>query len=429
MSGNRVWKVAAGLDGRVVIEGQELSVERGGIVLRVRPHAGQPLRCGRCGRRGRRYDGGEGRRVWRHLDFGPVRVWLEAEAPRVACLEHGPTVTEVSWARHNAGHTYAFDAQVAWLAVHTAKTTVQQLMRIGWRTVGAIVERVKADLDTGVDRLAGLRRIGIDEISYKKQHKYLTVVVCHDTGRLVWAGVGASEKTLAEFFTALGEERSAAITHVSCDQARWIAKAVAAWCPNAVRAADPFHVVAWAIDALDAVRRRVWNAVRTPTGGRSGLPAVGEGKKIKDIRWALWKNPETLKDNQAAALDWLRTAHPVLHRAYEYKERLRLIFKLPIHAARTALKRWIKAAKLSRIPELRELAFRIGRHHDAILTAIEHGLSNGRVESINTKIRLLTRTAYGFHNPHALIALALLALGGYALHLPQQTLHTPQPRT
>jgi transposase len=102
------------------------------------------------------------------LDLGVVRAVLEADAPRVRCVSHGVVVAAVPWARHGAGHTRYFDDQVAWLAVACSKSAVTALMRIAWRTVGAIVTRVAAEAAVGVDRFAGLHRIGIDEISYKK---------------------------------------------------------------------------------------------------------------------------------------------------------------------------------------------------------------------------------------------------------------------
>jgi transposase len=153
-------------------------------------------------------------------------------------------VVQVPWARHDAGHTHAFDDTVAWLAVQCSKTAVRELMRIAWRTVGSIVARVWADVERLHDRFAGLRRIGIDEISYKKGHRYITVVVDHDSGRLVWAAPGRDKATLGKFFDVLGEERSSQITHVSADAADWIADVVAERCPNAVRCADPFYAEA-----------------------------------------------------------------------------------------------------------------------------------------------------------------------------------------
>ncbi len=157
------------------------------------------------------------------------------------CREHGVVVSSVPWARHDAGHAYAFDETVAWLATQSSKSTVTELMRIAWRTVGAIITRVWADIDTTHDRLAGLRRIGIDEISYKRGRKYLMVVVDHHARRLVWAAPGRTSATVREFFELLGEARCAQITHVSADGADFIDAIVAETCPDAVRVADPFY--------------------------------------------------------------------------------------------------------------------------------------------------------------------------------------------
>src|SRR5699024_4087385 len=112
--------------------------------------------------------------------------------------------------------------QVAWLPTQASKSTVVGLMRIAWRTVGAIITRVWADIDATQDRFAGLARIGIDEISYKKGHKYLMVVVDHDRRRLVWAAPGRNSATVGQFFDLLGEQRCAQITHVSADGADFI---------------------------------------------------------------------------------------------------------------------------------------------------------------------------------------------------------------
>lgn len=237
------------------------------LVASVRVRRRDRHRCGMCRRRCPRYDGRQRRRRWRTLDLGTVQAFLEAEAPRVSCVEHGVTVTWVPWARHGAGHTRAFDDTIAWLATTTSKTTLRQLMRIAWPTVGAIVTRVRADIDAGLDRFAGLRRIGIDEISYKKDHKYLTIVVDHDTGRLIWAAPGNDKATLQQFFELLGPARCGQLTHVSADAAAWIARVVEDYCPAAVRCADPFHVIKWATDALDQVRRQTWNALRGQPGG------------------------------------------------------------------------------------------------------------------------------------------------------------------
>ncbi len=415
---------------RTVIEAVVFDEDIGAVVVSVRPRKGASRRCGRCGRRGPWFDRGEGRRRWRALDLGTVPVWLEADAPRVSCREHGPTVLQVPWARHGVGHTRDFDDTVAWLATQCSKTAVTELMRIAWRTVGAILSRVSADIDATLDRLEGLRRIGIDEISYKRGHRYLTVVVDHDTGALVWAAAGRDEATLRGFFDALGPERSAQITHVSADAAEWIARVVAERCPNAIRCADAFHIVAWATDALDEVRRQAWNDARGIARGegrrrrgrprRDAPPRPGHerARALKHARYALWKNPENLTDRQQEKLAWVAKTDPRLHRAYLLKEGLRLVFQLKGEAGKEALDRWINWARRCRIPAFVALQKRIVKHRPAIDAALDSGLSNALVESTNTKIRLITRVAFGFHGPEPLIALAMLSLGSHPPALP-----------
>jgi transposase len=327
-------------------------------------------------------------------------------------------VVQVPWARHGVGHTRDFDDSVAWLATRCSKTAVVELMRVAWRTVGAIVARVSADVDARVDRLAGLRRIGIDEIAYKRGHRYLTVVVDHDSGALVWAAPGRDEATLGAFFDLLGDQRSAQITHVSADAADWIANVVARRCPNAIRCADAFHVVAWATEALDEVRRQAWNDARRASPPRRAGRATGHARALKHARYALWKNPENLTDRQHDKLTWIARCDPRLHRAYLLKEGLRMAFVLKGDAGKEALDCWTSWARRSRIAPFVKLQRRIVKHRPEIDAALDTGLSNALIESTNTKIRLITRVAFGFHGPEPLIALAMLSLGAHPPVLP-----------
>jgi transposase len=429
--GARVWARLVGLD-RVVVEDVEfdedverVDVER--VVVHVRPKAKQRRRCGICGRRSSGYDRGEGRRRWRALNLGTVQAFVEAGAPRVFCRDHGVVVAAVPWARHGARFTRGFEDTVAWLATACAKTTITELLQITWRTVGAIIARVCAEIDAQVDRFANLARIGIDEISYKRNHKYLTIVVDHDTGRLLWAAPGRDRTTLRGFFDALGPERAGALTHVSADGAAWIADVVTERAPRAVLCADPFHVVGWATETLDELRRQAWNQARraaggsnsrTTAGGRVIQLARGNAKTLKRSRYALWKNPEDLTGSQQAKLAWIAKTDPRLYRGYLLKEALRTVFQLGGQAGKDALARWIGWARRCRIPLFVDLQRKIVKHLPAIHASLDHGLSNALIESTNTKIRLLTRIAFGFKDPHALTALALLALGGYRPHLP-----------
>jgi len=211
---------------------------------------------------------------------------------------------------------------------------------------------------------------------------------------------------------------------------------VAERCPTAVLCADPFHVVAWATEALDAERRRAWNDARAlarseprpgrgrPSRNATPRPGRERARQLKGARYALWKNPQDLTEGQSAKLAWIAKTDPRLHRAYLLKEGLRHVFTVKGEEGKQALDRWVSWARRCRIPVFVELARKIVKHRAAIDAALEHGLSQGLIESTNTKIRLLTRIAFGFRSPDALIALAMLALGGHRPALPgRKTTH------
>jgi transposase len=388
--GIRVWARLLGLK-RVVIEDVRVGSE-GEVIVAVRPAWRERDRCGVCRRRGAGFDLGEGRRRWRALDLGTTLAFVEADAPRVTCRRHGVVVCAVPWARHSSRFTRAFEDQAAWLAVNTSKTAVAELLRIAWRTVGAICARVAAEAGREVDLLAGLRRIGIDEISHRSGQRYLTVVVDHDTGRLVWAAAGRDRQTVERFLDELGEARCKQIELVSCDMAGWIAGPVAERLAGAVRCVDPFHVVMLATDALDEVRREVWNEAR-----RAGQDQLA--RRLKGARYALWKNPENLTGRQRSKLAEVQHTNRRLYRAYLLKEQLRQIYRLEPGPAIALLDAWIAWARRCRLPSFVKLAGTITAQRAGIVAAIKHGLSNARVEAINTQIRLITRAAPSAFTP------------------------------
>jgi len=395
---------------RAVVEA--VLVEDDAVVVRVRSRRRDGSRCGLCGSRARGYDRGEGVRRWRALDLGTSKAFVEAEAPRVECRRHGVVVARTAWARHGSRFTRAFEQQVAWLATHCSKSAICELVRISWPTVGRIVERVAADERRRQgDPLEGLRRIGIDELSFRKGQRYITVVVDHDTGRLVWAREGRDKQTVLAFFEQLGSERAARVELISSDLGEWITRAVRERCPAATLCLDPYHVVALASGALDEVRREVWQQARR-AGDTTGA------RWLKGARWALWKRPERLTERQQAKLATIEHVNRRLYRAYLLKEQLRLVFHSSPDEAVALLETWLGWARRCRIPSFVKLAKTITLNKAGIVATLTHRLSNARIEAINTTLRLITRRAYGFHSADALIALAMLTVGGIRPALP-----------
>jgi transposase len=417
----------------IIIEGMyfENQNDQEILIVKVRQQKSKGCRCGICGKKSARYDRGRGLRRWRALDFGTVAVYIEAESPRVQCKDHGVVTEKVSWARHGSNFTYDFEDTIAWLTLHSSMSMVAELTRIAWNTVGPIVKRVHDDIKENRGSLFdGLVCIGIDETSYKKGHKYMTVIVDHQTGKLIWAAKGHGKTVLDQFFALLTKEQRAGILHVTADGARWIAESVAEWCPNAERSIDTFHVIQWATEALDEVRRGVWReAQKTSKANKKkrgrGRPKKGDepaktdpAKEVKGARYPLVKNPENLSEAQQATIDLIAQSNPMLYRAYLLKEKLRLVFKHPLEDAMDELSDWIQWARRCRIPQFVELQKKICRHTDAILSTIKHGLSNARIEAVNNKIKLTIRMGYGFRNIENLIALVMLRCSGVNLPLP-----------
>jgi transposase len=306
-----------------------------------------------------------------------------------------------------------FEQQVAWLATRCSKAAVCELMRVSWYAVGRMIERVVVDERARRgDPLDALRRAGIDELSYRVGQRYITIVVDHDSGRLAWAQEGRDKKTVERFFAELGPERRAKLELVSSDMGEWITRAVAEQCPGATLCLDPYHVVALANAALDEVRREVWNQAR-----RAGDSAGA--RFFKGSRFCLWKRPERLTERQKTKLSQVAKVNERLFRAYLLKEQLRLVFKEPdTDAAVALLDAWLAWACRCRIPAFVKLAKTIRQQRAGIVATLTHRLTNARVEAANTTLRLLTRRAYGFHSAQALIALAMLTLGGLCPPLP-----------
>lgn len=408
-------------------------IESNSIIFEVRPYKRSQRRCPVCSKRCEVYDSLMIVRRWRALDHASTKVFLEYTPVRVRCPDHGVHVESVPWARHGSWFTRSFEEQVSWLCVCCNRSVVAEMMRIDWKTVGPVCKRVFDDLQkaTGSSIFDGLVRIGIDETSYRKGHKYMTVVVDHDRNRVVWCGKGHGSEVLESFFALLSVEQKETVEVVTADGAKWIASAVSRNCPNAERVMDPFHVVSWMTDALDELRKQSWrdaqkSAKKAPrrSRGRPGKdevvnPEKTAAKAIKQARYPLLKNPEDLSETQRIKLESIARSDTRLYRAYLLKEDLRAVFSVKdLDAATELLEGWLSHACRSRIPEVVILSRKVRRHRDAILRAVEHGISNARIEATNNKIKLTVRMGYGFRNIDNLIALVMLRCSDLPIKLP-----------
>ena len=385
---------------RTVIESVRI-LDDGNLEVDVRPRKAK-LRCSICSKPASGYDR-RPRRRWRHLSIGKVVVYLAYAPWRVQCRHCNRVVAEeLPWAVPESRCTRSFEEQVAFHAQHAPQSFVARCLGISWRTVGRIITRVvRRSLAT--DRFANLRRVGIDEFSYRKRHRYLVVVVDHDSGHVVWMGEGRSAASLDPFFDLLGEAGCAALETVTMDMSAGFQKAVTQRAPSAEIVFDRFHVQQLCSRALDETRRSM---VREMKGTRWA-------KDVKNLRYLLLRHGDTLDLDELDRLEDLQRSARRLYRAYERKEELIAIFdeQNPSEAL-PMLKRWLAWAERSRLEHFVKAARTIRKHWDGIAAYFDERLTNGLVEGINNKIRVTARRAYGFHSAGALKAMIYLIAGG-----------------
>ena len=402
--------------------------------------------------------------VWRAVDLGLWRLEIRCRLRRLRCPEHGAHVEGVPFARDGARFTRDFEDVVAWLATKTDQTATCRLMRIDWETVGRIIKRVGDEL-LPADRLSHLFEISIDEVAWRKGHKYLTLIGDHRDGCVVWGTEGKGQAAADQLFDALdpppteppaptgtsswqtvpaimvpfgpsqtvpvGEgipggwltdgleldpclfARASRLTAVSMDMTGGYAKSVREHAPQAEIVIDNYHVVALATKALDEVRREHWNELR----------ATGEtdaAKHFKADRWALLRNPDDLTDRQATILAAIQAGGGKVARAWAMKEMVRAIFApgLTVDAVGELLDRLLSRLSRCRLAPFIRLGRTIRKHREGILAARRLKLSNARAEAQNNRVKLIVRRAYGFHSARAALALILLACGPVTLTLP-----------
>lgn len=355
-------------------------------------------RCGRCGTPGQAVYDHRPRRRWRHLDAFGWQVFLEADLRRMHCASCQAVRTEaVPFARPLARHTIAFETAVVATVISMDKAAAARMWRISWAAVDAIVARaVEAP-----DPPTRLRAIGVDERSWGR-NRALTVVVDHDAGRVIWMAEGTTSATLEAFFAWVGPEVAAGIEAVTMDMDIAYRRAVERACPQARICYDPFHVMRLVTKALDVLRRSL------------RLDGMDQ-PAARVLRRALLRPARSLSPAELDNIASLAGRRRHLFDAWVLKEELADLYRqVAPEAARDYLARWVGRARASKIPGIEMAAKTIARHFEGIVSAVELGLSNARLEGFNAKIALINRRGYGHRNLEAFMKTIYLCCGGVA---------------
>jgi len=321
---------------------------------------------------------------------------------RVFCHRCGLRKEEVPWARWKSRFTKGFEQEVVWLAQRVDLSAVSEYFRITWRSARSIVQRVVQEQWNEAQRLDGLRVVGVDEISYRKHHRYLTVVVDHLSGRVVWAGKDRKAKTLLRFFRKLGPERAAALEAVSMDMWEPYFAVVRKKAPQARVIFDRFHIVKHLNQAVDETRRQL---VRTLSGEAP--------RALKSTKFPLLKAKHNRTKEDRRVLEEQVRANRPLYRAMLLRDDFMDLYTYQREGwAKRFLEGWLHRALRSRLEPVKRVARMIRRHFDGVVGWASWKISNGRLEGMNNKIRLLSHRSFGLHSAEALVSLVYLCCGG-----------------
>ena len=381
-----------------------------GLAVEVGADGRYAPRCGHCGQPAKFRDRRPVRR-FRHVPLWGIPVTLSYAPRRVSCRHcRGVHVEALPWASGKQRSTKALMVMLATWTRVLPWQQVARLFRCAWGTVATAVDEAVAyglaqrDLD-------GVTHIGIDEISRKRGHVYVTNVYDLASKRLLWSGEDRTHATLEAFFDFLGKERTKKLEGICCDMWQPYIDVVKARAPQAVLVFDKFHIVRHLMEAVDQVRREE-------------IREKGEAHKelVARTRYLWLKNPWNLTDKQTLRLAELERLNLKVNRAYLLKEAFREFWtcRHPV-LAKWYLDRWFWWATHSRLPPMRAFAWMVRRHAPDILNYFRMPIDNGTVEGLNNKAKLVIHKAYGFRTAANYIRNLYHCLGD--LPLPK-TMHT-----
>jgi transposase len=359
---------------------REVLEEEGRLVAVIERIPNRLLKCSRCSRWTRKIHSHRPQREWKDLRIRDQALVLRYAPVRLLCPACGPRVEHLVWARPWQRITRGLSKVIARLSRELSWKETAAHYGVDWKTVASAV---RSAVDWGLKRRKWrpLHWIGMDEVSRSKGQRYLTLVYDLERETLIWVGENRDLETMRKFFTWLGGRRSPSIRVVCCDMWAIYLDAVVQWLPQAEVIFDRFHIVQHLNRAVDDVRRECWRLL----GGE-------EKRAFKKTRWLWLKNPWNLKREEKARLSELCRRNAPIVRAYYLKEAFQSFwdYRAPVWGARY-LERWLRWAMRSRLEPMKKFARMIRNHKQGILTWTRLPLSNGALEGMNNKVKVVSR--------------------------------------
>jgi transposase len=387
------------------VDSVELDESEDAVRVFVAVDEGEPLGCPSCGKPCPRYD--KRRRQWRHLDTCQYQTYVIAEVPRVECREHGCLMIDVNWAERRSRFTLMFEAMIIEWLLDTSISAVARHFAVSWNAVDGIMRRA---VRRGLARRKRLniKRIGVDEVSFKKRHDYVTVIT-NDAGHVIAVEDDRAKYSLKSFYDRLSKRQKRAIESISMDMAPAYIAVTQQEIPDAHRkiAFDKFHVAQSLSEAVDTVRKRE----------RTELMRVRRYDELKGQRYLWLRNSASLDQIQRVRIRALSAVAMKTGRAWALKEYAMSLWNYRTRGwARRAWMRWLSWAMRSRLAPMKIVARSIKHRLWGILNAIVLRADNSMAESVNSKIKLMKIKARGYRNKERYKTAILFHFGGLSLH-------------
>lgn len=393
MNDTQLYTQLLGIEAPWSVTSVELNSDIQEVLVRVEIlQRGSHFPCPECGKSCALHDHREERR-WRHLDSCGFSTFMLARVPRVNCNEHGVKTINVPWSSPHSRFTQAFESfAIAVLQSTMVQSKAAALLRLSSAQIYEVMHRA---VKRGMERRnqdaskTAPAHLGLDEKSFRKGHKYISVLTDSDGRRVLDVAEGRTlDAAKSLLHKALTPSQRAGVQSITMDMWRAFMGAASELLPQADLIHDRFHVVKYLNQAVDQIRR---------TEHRQLTAANGTKSPLNRTKYLWISNPENLSPARRALLDAVRENDLMTSRAWAFKEAFREFFEAEsINEARTFFLNWTQFAQELGCKPLTKVALMIGDHLQGLLNYHRHHKTNATAEGLNSQIQCLKTNAHGF---------------------------------
>jgi len=344
-------------------------------------------------------------RVWRHLDTMQYKTYISCRLPRVKNSKGKVVTVAAPWASKHERHTFLFEhAAIDLLLATKNQTKTAELMRCGFNVINRIIH---LSSQRGMERRSlselKLEHISIDEKSFKKGHKYVSVLSHPRSGCIIDIEEGRTKESVRKLLdNSLTEQQQVAIQTISMDMWKAYLSVSKEKLPNAEIVHDRFHLVKYLNDAIDKVRKR----------------EVKDNEELRNSRYALLKNPENLTEKQRIKFDAIRQANYEVSRAWQVRENFKGMFNQEYEkeSGFILFSKWAQASINNQIKEVTKVAEMFKNHLSGVVNALITNFNNAMAERLNGKIQELKTVGRGYRTFDKFRSVILFFYGGLNLY-------------